>query len=554
MEQLLLKENENISPSRWMPQADLLFGVLLPTFIKNFLFFTIPIAIIYSCDYVIPNKAISHLNYLCLYLATILLISFMLKFISFQYNLWGGAKTSFYLSNKIFKNFINLDHLTLTNYSDTDKIKNFEIYQLINKYLLNNKIIISIVDSPFILFSLAFIAFINIDLAFLIFSIQVIFVAYKYLQNKSLRKAIISKNRIIFNFNEFIVEMITKIHSIKSLGIEELKSRELESLGYKIPAAEYNYSLKNNLSINSNTLFLSVSILSSLYLGSLLVMNNTLSIGKLTSCVFLSFFSMQLIIKSINSWSVAFLGKELKYQARQKACSILSPQNILEPFPTIKGYLTLKNLSFRYNENDSFIFKDLSLQINPGDVLAIQGHGKSTFLSILAGLYSPTSGDLLLDSQYSLKNFNPYNYRKQVSFVGQNSELFSGSILENITCSYSSKNTSSVNTLIEQLGMEYLINSLPQGIATYIDDTAVESIARGFKQQILIARALFKKPKILILDQACNSLDRYAINNLVNYINNNLKGKTTTILATYNSYLLETADQIFDIDSTTKED
>lgn len=174
----------------------------------------------------------------------------------------------------------------------------------------------------------------------------------------------------------------------------------------------------------------------------------------------------------------------------------------------LEGNIQIKNLSFRYDEDQPLIYKNISLSINPGEVVGITGSsgcGKSTLFRILLGLEAPLDGNILYDN-INMKMINLSMLRQQIGVVTQKSILTPGTILDNIIGSDKRLTRNDAWDTLYQLGLESMIASFPMGMDTFINE-GMQSLSGGEIQRIVLARALVKKPKILFLDEATSALD-----------------------------------------------
>lgn len=199
--------------------------------------------------------------------------------------------------------------------------------------------------------------------------------------------------------------------------------------------------------------------------------------------------------------------------------------------------ITLKNISFTYENKP--VFENLSLYIKDNEKVGIIGEsgcGKSTLLKILAGLNRPTSGEIDVDGEKE-----PEGIIKKVSVVLQSPMLLPLSILENITMGHV-YDEGKIEKIIEAANIKKWIDSLPEGINTYLGDRADE-LSGGQAQRIAIARAMFKETDILLLDEPTSALDKENVQSVLDSINRFSKGKTV-IHVTHQRELLEGYDRI----------
>lgn len=174
----------------------------------------------------------------------------------------------------------------------------------------------------------------------------------------------------------------------------------------------------------------------------------------------------------------------------------------------IVGGIALENVTFSYHADGPEILKNLSLNIRPGEYVGIvgpSGCGKSTLLKLLLGFETPNSGRVCFDN-HDLKSMNKKVLRKKLGVVLQNGRLIAGSIFENITITNSHASAADVDKVIEAVGLKEDIDNMPMGVHTIVSESS-GTISGGQQQRILIARAIFNDPSILLFDEATSALD-----------------------------------------------
>ncbi|MCZ2136258.1 MAG: peptidase domain-containing ABC transporter [Burkholderiales bacterium] len=168
----------------------------------------------------------------------------------------------------------------------------------------------------------------------------------------------------------------------------------------------------------------------------------------------------------------------------------------------------VRNVSFRYAEGEPWVLRDCTLTIEPGEHVAIcgpSGCGKSTLLKLMLGLLKPDEGDIRIGG-VSLKQLGPSQYRALIGTVMQNDALMAGSLAENIACFDPVLNQERVEAVAALAQIHEEIVAMPMGYQTLVGDMGT-TLSGGQRQRILLARALYKQPKILALDEATSSLD-----------------------------------------------
>lgn len=170
--------------------------------------------------------------------------------------------------------------------------------------------------------------------------------------------------------------------------------------------------------------------------------------------------------------------------------------------------IELRQLSFRYSDSEPYIIRDLDLKITPGECIALtgpSGSGKTTLVKLLLGLLEPTSGEILIGG-VKLAHLGLSNYRQLIGTVMQDDTLFAGSISDNISFFSIAPNQEQIVQCARLAAIDNEIMAMPMAYNTLVGDIGT-GLSGGQKQRILLARALYKNPQLLVLDEATSHLD-----------------------------------------------
>jgi ATP-binding cassette, subfamily B, multidrug efflux pump len=326
-------------------------------------------------------------------------------------------------------------------------------------------------------------------------------------------------------------------------GIRVVKAyvREQYEIGL-FHALSWDY-LKKNLvlarvqSIMWPLMFLLVgfSLIITLYVGGIQVIEGKISIGALTA--FFGYLSMLIWPMIAFGWVTNIL--------QQGAASMARLAKILETVPdirdteqtdttvtSIQGRVEFRNVRFRHAGAERATLEDISLTIPAGTTLAVVGYtgsGKSTLVNLIPRLYDVTDGVLLIDGK-DIRTIPLGVLRQQIGYVPQETFLFSESITENILYGTADATEQAVRdaALVSQIARD--VSEFPEGYETMLGERGI-TLSGGQKQRTAIARAVIRQPKILILDDALSAVDTYTEEEILKRLRGVMQGRTSIIIS-----------------------
>jgi subfamily B ATP-binding cassette protein HlyB/CyaB len=329
----------------------------------------------------------------------------------------------------------------------------------------------------------------------------------------------------------FVTEFVSGLETVKSLQMEpQITTRFGDYLSSYLHAGFNSRQLANTYNTVANTLE-QMMTLAILCVGAWLVMTrNDFSIGMLVA--------FQMFASRLSGPMLRLVGLWQEFQQADIAVKRLGDimNAPAEPDSLIpsreaggRGEVEIRDVSFRYNEDRPYLYRDLNLTLKPGQCVALMGpsgSGKSTLAKLLQGFYQPSDGAISIDGR-DTRYLSANELRRNFGVVPQETVLFSGTIYDNLILASPHATFEQVIQACRMAEIHSTIEQLPQGYQTEIGERGV-GLSGGQKQRLAIARALLKRPKILIFDEATSSLDQATAEHFGRTINQ-LKGKITML-------------------------
>lgn len=318
------------------------------------------------------------------------------------------------------------------------------------------------------------------------------------------------------NLNEIVGENLNAIRVVKSFAREEFEKSKF----YKISNKIYKYFLKGEKIIAFNMplmqLCMYASTILAAWFGARIIVacrnnpENGLSTGQLLSLIS---YATQILV-SLMILSMVLTMITISISSAKRISEILTEEsdikNPANPEKTVKnGDITFENVDFSYvKDKNSLCLKNINLSIKSGEIIGITGEtgtGKSTLVHLIPRLYDTTNGSVLVGGN-NVKNYDLKVLRDSVSMVLQKNTLFSGTVAENLRWGNENATDEEIKKVCKIACADEFIENMPQKYETFIERGGT-NVSGGQKQRLCIARALLKKPKILILDDSTSALD-----------------------------------------------
>jgi len=388
----------------------------------------------------------------------------------------------------------------------------------------------------------------NLSIIFL-FSIPILASIFLFIMKKSFPLFSEVQKRIDY-VNNVVRENLVGIRVVRAFRREDYEKERFKYANTMLMNAVIKAIMLMIIAMPLFMLVMNLSILVVLWFGGLLVNQGNMKVGEVMAYINYMgqiMFSLMMIGNILMFVSRASVSAERVLEVLEEKIDIQNKENA-DKTPIREGRVKFEHVYFSYFNKEESVLKDINFEVNSGEIIGIigtTGSGKSTLVNLIPRLYDVTSGRILIDGR-DIRDIDLKILRDAISMVPQDTILFSGTIKENICWG---KEDATYEEIIESAKIaqahEFIIR-LPQGYDTVIGERGV-TLSGGQKQRIAIARALIKKPKILILDDATSALDFATEQKIIHGLRGIIKNCTTFIVAQRVSTMMN-ADKIIVLD------
>ncbi len=509
-----------------------LFALVLPLFIMN----------IY--DKVVPNLAFESLWVLAVGATIAYIFDLILKQLRAYLIDVAGKKIDIEVSSKLFSKVIGAP-LEKRSLSVGGMAKQLSEFDSIREFL-SSATISALVDLPFAILFMLCIWLVAGDLVMFPLIASVLIIGYTLLNQSKLRKAIDESNRFSSLRHGHLIECLSSLESIKANGAEGVVQNAWQQMIGHTATWLLKSKMITNSVLNFASFIVQISIICVVVLGVYRVSDNLISMGGIIAAVMLTGRAISPIAKLAGLMTRS----NQTFSALKQLDTLMAQEGEFEDKAhlvsrtTLSGSISADNISFTYPSSDQRSLHSMSLNIKPGEKIAIVGHngsGKTTLAKLLLGLYQPTKGTIQFDG-LNHHQIHPSDLRRNVGYLPQDITLFHGTIRDNILFGTRQVTEYQLIRAVQLSGVSVFTDNDSQGLDQQVGESG-SSLSRGQRQSIVLARAILNSPQILLLDEPTASLDARAEKQFIQSINATAQNRTM-LLITHKMDLLKLVDRI----------
>lgn len=501
-------------------------------------------------DKVIVNQTMNTLMVIGFALIVFLLFTAVMSWIRQYLVIHTGNRIDAALGTAVFEKLFRLPHRYFEHRPTGVIAARLHAVETIREFVTGAAVTL-ILDLPFLVIFLAIMFYYSVSLTFIAIGILAIIAVLSALIAPVFQARLNEQFLLGARNQAFVTEYISGMETVKSLQMEpQLITKYSDYLKTYLDASFKTKQLGNTYNTIANTLE-QIMTTGILLMGAYTVMTNpAFSIGMLVAFQMFAGRVSQPILRIVGLWQ----------QFQQAQIAILRLADIMnapsEPYSVVPqgqfggaGKIEFKEVSFRYREELPYLYQGLNLTILPGQCVAIMGPsgcGKSTLAKLLQGFYLPTSGMIAVDSK-DVRNLSANELRNYFGVVPQDTTLFAGTLYDNLILANPHANFEMVVSACKFAEIHDVIERLPEGYQTQIGERGV-GLSGGQKQRLAIARALIKRPRVLVFDESTSNLDAETAAQFAKTVST-LQGKITLMFITHQLPATLKFDQLIRLDT-----
>jgi len=521
------------------------FLLLLVAFFQAILMLVPPVYIMVVYDQVVGSNSYMMLAMFTVGALFALFSLFMLM--SYRSRIMGylGARLQHNIGNLIFMRLLKLPPTNIETAPLTSQISRLSNFNQFREFF-SGPVFSAMIDVPFVLLFLIFIWLIGGILVLVPLVAIFIYLLASVIIWFFSRRTISNNSAVRGKYQNYLLETFSGMRSLQYSGLQDTWLSRFKELSAASCLHGQGALLVNTV---SESVFDALNILTglaTLCVGAILIIHNALQAGAFIAVLFV----IWRLLSPIKILSMSF--QKLVHFKRS-----IKQINSLMHFPTelpsehqwentprkITGDIQFQQVSFRYPGSDEFVLKNINFSVKAGTTLVIlgpTGSGKSTIVNLLLNLYPVQGGQIFIDNR-NIKQFDVGLLRKNMATVLQKTELFYGTIAENLKLARPLASKQDLMDAAKSSNLLEIINQLPDGFDTHIRFYGDERLGPSFCQKMNLARAYLREASILILDEPESSLDPNNMAIFSDYIAS-IKGKKTIVILTDSTKHLAVAD------------
>ncbi len=524
--------------------------LLISSITINILSLGLPLLTLQVYDRILPNQGSGTLPILISALCVVVILEVVMRLSRTYLVNWTGAAFEYEAMNKASQAILNADLSIINSTGVGENLNRLSAISRLKDFY-NGCTFITMIDMAFAGLFLGLIFYIGGPLGFVPLALMCGFMAISYYYGLRLKQALLARDCADDKRYNFMIGALEGVHTLKAMALENHFLRRYERYERGTTHSNYDVTMAAASSFNAASTFSHLIIAATITIGALLVLQGNLTAGTLIACILLSGRLMQPVQRGLGLWA--------RYQdfqiAQEKANQILNiPQvrwknthSVEQVAGSSAATLSLRDVGFYIHSQNRWLFNKVNLHMKPGITIHITGGhgvGRTVLLNIIAGVYRAADGQVLLEGK-PIQDFNKDELSEKIGMINAESEIFRGTIMDNLT-RFGLTSFDSMKDILASLGIDRDVSKLAMGYDTFLHGVEPDTVTPGLKQRIAIARVLALHPKVILFDDADRNLDRNGYKSIISTLGA-MRRDVCMILVTDDKYISRLAQFHFEL-------
>ncbi|GAB6051587.1 hypothetical protein JCM17960_04070 [Magnetospira thiophila] len=528
----------------------LIYQILAVSFFSNLLVLATPLFIMAVYDKVVASGSMTTLAWMVAGVSIALIGDVSLRGIRSRMIAFIGARLDHIIGNAIFERLLHLAPSFTERATIGAQVARLKDFESIREFFTGPMASI-VLEAPFVFIFVIVMGLLGGTLAFVPLVTLILFIILAWIMLPILRAKVAATSRAESQRQEFLVEALGKMRSLKYAGAEAQWRERYKEISARTAMRSYATSRVQAIATTMAHVFIVSSGMATLGWGVLKVLDGDMTVGGLIA-------SMILVWRILGPMQTGFLTMTQIEQVRASVRQIdnlmqlkpeRDPNTKIQPLKRFKGAVSFSRVSLRYSPDADPALVGVTFDVAPGELCAVigpNGCGKSTVLKLIGGMYQPQAGSVRIDN-VDIRQIDPIELRHAVAYVPQQCQLFFGTIAQNLRLSNPIASDEELEWACEQAGLLDDIRAMPDGFWTRVGDGRTEQFPASLSQKISLARAYLKRASVMLFDEPVNGLDFEGDKQYMRTLES-MRGKVTAFLVTHRPSHLALMDKIVILD------